>query len=101
MFTLAFVESNNDVITEAAVEFLGAQFYVNVMLLVSPVNINVGAVSIRPVDTRSNEIFHGDTNKFQFLAGDLARMAFKAFREEYPEAFDYLKTKSERHAIYS
>lgn len=97
MFGITFVQTDKDVVLEAPCEFMGAQFFIDVVLLVTAVNINVGAVKLRPVDQKSNGVFQSDTNRFQFLAGDMARMAFKSFMEDSPESFEKLIAEASQH----
>ncbi len=57
-------------------------------------HINVGCVMLDPLDDKAMNLLKSDTNKFQYLATEKIKIAFKAFMEEKPEAFEALKQEA-------
>lgn len=90
LFGLKFIQSVNDVVLERPIDLMGGLFDVNAVLQVDE-NVNVFGIAVVPVDDKSREIIKTDSNKFQYMAGEKARLAFKAFIEEKPDAFEQLK----------
>ena len=93
MFGLTFVEPIADVIRQRSVDLMGARFIVDALVLAEEY-INVGCVVLHPLDDKASSLFKSDTNKFQYLATEKVKIAFKAFMEEKPEAFEALKQEA-------